>query len=119
MNTSINKTYILAIVLAVISIAIILSSSSKSKSNSGSKIVLYYANWCGHSKTFLPAWDCEEETKNEKTITPERILCENDERKKCTFLNGFPTVIAIKDNEIIPFQGDRTFEELKTFSKSI
>lgn len=116
-----NKQKI-SIVLLIVSIALIIYGSkfgSKKIEQFKTKptIVLYYANWCGHSKIFLPEWIKFEEyaRNNLKHIETKRILCEGDNMSKCTFLAGYPTVLLYKNNEIIGYNGKRDMESLAQF----
>ena len=84
------------------------------------KIVLYYANWCGHSRVFLPEWENFENYANNNLngITVEKVLCEGSNAEKCSHLKGFPTVILYKNNEAVTFNGNRTKSDLVQFVQS-
>ena len=67
-----------------------MSSESKVADASKNKLVLYYTNWCGHSKNFLPIWEQIKQTASENNIyvteqydcvgypTPRRPRCKAD-----------------------------------------
>ncbi|ARF11011.1 thioredoxin [Hokovirus HKV1] len=86
------------------------------------KIILYYANWCGHCEEFLPEWkklisyienkklpiECEhyEESNIPKNISDE--------------IEGFPTIIIIKEGKKSSYTKERTKEAiLKEFGINI
>lgn len=63
------------------------------------KIILYYTNWCGYSKIFLPEWEKLEKYASEQNInnlTIEKLDCDK-EGNKCKNINGYPTVIIYDD----------------------
>jgi glutaredoxin len=81
------------------------------------EVTLYYANWCGHCKTFKPAWfdlkkyveiykddikkkyDIEIVTNEYEESTNPKIMDEKG-------IKGFPTIL-IDDKE---YEGDRTIQ---------
>jgi len=84
------------------------------------KLILYYAMWCGYSRQFLPEWEKFEQyaTENLKNINIEKINCEGDNESICNKkgVPGFPYIVLEKsDGKILPFDGDRTVEELVKF----
>ena len=80
------------------------------------EIVLYYAEWCGHCKNFMPVWQQFEE-RNKNRITIKTVNC--DENKSlCSKMDiqGFPTVRLYKSNrEVVNFEGNRSVEGLEHF----
>lgn len=149
-----NKWYYVAILAAIFIIAILLILYLKNAFNSPktekfqeinitddkikAKIVLYYANWCPHSVSFLSVWEqFEKLPKNPEnkldSVLIERVLCEGDGKHVCTSkgVPGFPTVILyLKDangwsdcmnnndsdeKKCILFNEDRTLEHLLDF----
>lgn len=83
------------------------------------EIVLYYAMWCGYSKMFLPEWEkfVKYASKEFPTLKVTQIRCEGGNETVCNQkgINGYPTVILYIGNKEIPFEGDRTVEELNKF----
>ena len=62
------------------------------------KLVLYYTNWCGYSKAFLPIW---QKIKNTQDITLEYEEYECDKNKAiCDAQNiaGFPSLVLFKQD---------------------
>lgn len=75
------------------------------------RIVLYYTNWCGHSRQFFPIWSAFEQRNGDK-IMINKVDCENS---KCD-VPGFPTVKLYKaSGEVINYDGPRTVEGLEDF----
>ena len=84
-------------------------------------LVLFYADWCGHCKKFMPEWD------NEVTpeITPLGIqvvrvnvggnTAEEEALKNEYKVKGFPTIVYIKNGTPIEYDGPRSKEEIKKF----
>lgn len=60
---------------------------------------LYYTEWCGWSKKFLPEWEAFEKyaSDNKLNLTLEKINCEK-EGGKCTGIPHFPCVIITRAN---------------------
>lgn len=86
------------------------------------KIALYYTNWCGYSKMFLPEWEKFEEyvANNNNYISIEKIDCEKNQGM-CSKVNGFPTVILYDANgkQHIMEKYPRTKQGLIDFVKDI
>ena len=88
------------------------------------EIILYYALWCHHSRTFLPEWEkfvskAEAELPN---ISVSKIRCEGGDQATCfqKGIEGFPSVIAYKkDGTEITYNGERRAEKLLEFAKNI
>tara|TARA_X000000950_G_C13526265_1_gene501698 strand:+ start:116 stop:430 length:315 start_codon:yes stop_codon:yes gene_type:complete len=74
------------------------------------KISLFYADWCGHCKTFKPIWDAlkKEFIKNNVEFK-EYEDSKNEEIIKKEGIDGFPT-IKIKKNDGIEYEymGERS-----------
>ena len=114
--------YCLILVLAIIVFISIYINRKFGKQNKehyegDRQIVLYYANWCGHSKNFLPTWEkfvghCAKNIPDLKVVS---ILCEGENKEKCANVRGFPTVIYNNNNESTEFNGNRTVEDLVSF----
>jgi thiol-disulfide isomerase/thioredoxin len=86
------------------------------KKEKSTKIILFYAMWCGHSRNFLPVW---EECKKiflikYPTLDVIGIECgDNDDR--CKGVPGFPTIRFYKDGQTEEYLGPRTIDGLDTF----
>ncbi len=89
--------------------------------NSIGEIVLYYATWCGYSRTFLPIWEKFESyaKQNMPRLNVRKIRCEGGEERACfeKGIEGYPTVILYpKNNTEVMFSEDRTLDKLIEFA---
>lgn len=87
-----------------------------------SSCVLYYAMWCGYSRSFLPEWEKFEKyaASSLPNIETKRVRCEDGLEAECNQkgVRGYPTIIMYRaDGSEIPFDDDRTVEALVNFCK--
>ena len=115
-NTT-NKAY-LALVLVILILVIYWLYSMKSKYKSENfdeelkttgelsidksrhaKVTLYYTDWCGWSRKFLPEWEqfAKYTVDNKLNLTLEKINCEKDS-DKCSGIPHFPCVVITRAN---------------------
>ena len=85
-------------------------------------VVLFYADWCGHCKKFMPAWDKISTELNDSQTTTKfmKVECgkpaENPshatimEKYK---IQGYPTILVFENGESTEYKGDRTMEGLQ------
>jgi thiol-disulfide isomerase/thioredoxin len=126
MDFSKYRNYFL-IIFALVVLYVLSSSAYNNKSsnlridyeNFGStrsmpQLKLYYANWCGWSKKFLPTWtELEKKVKNVKLI---KIDCENESNKaQCQNIPGYPFLVLEKDGKKINYNGDRSYNDVSKF----
>ena len=86
-------------------------------SNNKPTLVLFYADWCGHCKSMKPEWKKFEKkySNNCKKVEDKSIT---DEHRKKYKVNGYPTIVLIKDDKIIEtYKGERNFEGFESFIK--
>lgn len=80
---------------------------------SNSKIMLFYADWCGHCQNFKPIWNSLMKKVN---IEFEEYNADvHTEEIKKYGIEGFPTIILQSGDDLHKFEEDRTVENLKTF----
>ena len=78
-------------------------------------IVFLYAPWCGHCKTFKPTWNKIKKKYSGKIQTKEINSDKQPQEIKKYKVEGFPTVLFMKGNQRIEYQGDRSAEDLDKF----
>jgi thiol-disulfide isomerase/thioredoxin len=81
--------------------------------------VLFYADWCGHCKNFMPIWDSLTESLPSDKINMIKISCV-DKEQQCNAIDdikGYPTIIYvdIKLKKKIIFSGQRTYDSIINF----
>ena len=85
----------------------------------GKKLVLFYADWCGHCKKVKPEWEKAEKKAKGNMI---KIDCSGKEGKSADLMakynvEGFPTIIVFQDGEPTEYDGGRTEDDfLSVFS---
>jgi thioredoxin 1 len=77
------------------------------------KLLLFYAPWCGASKTFLPTW--ERLMGEMKTETYNVDLEENKEISNQFNIEYLPTLFLINGNNKIKYDGNRKYEDIISF----
>lgn len=91
------------------------------------ELFLFYATWCPYSKKVLPIWESLKEKYDRKVINrysvvfkeydgdkQEKEIDEISKRFKKK-IDGYPTIILIKENEVIEFDANPTEENLEEF----
>lgn len=126
--SQVNWYYIILIIVIVIILYFLLNSLvqyeqfnniNNNTNNNNYEIVLYYANWCGWCKKFMPEWDQFKQWSNTNlsNVKVTKIDCTNN-NNQCQKANvqGFPTVILYKNNQkLTEFNGQRTSNNLINF----
>ena len=85
--------------------------------------ILYNFNtsWCGYSVRFQSIWDRFTETNTNDNIKIIDVKCDNSENENfCNEfqINGYPTVVKVKNNIVTQYDGVRTLEGLQNFAKN-
>jgi len=87
-------------------------------------IVLFYVDWCPHCVSSKPEWANvvakHNNTKvNGKNVKVQACNCEGSEAEKETAsdnsIQGYPTIKAIKNNEVVEYSGARNAASIETF----
>lgn len=82
------------------------------------KLVLFYADWCGHCKKLKPTWDETAEEVNKNGNKMLKVNCgkkseEEEEIMKKYNIEGYPTILVFKNGKPTDYEGDRTSEAFK------
>jgi thiol-disulfide isomerase/thioredoxin len=81
------------------------------------KLFLFKANWCGHCSMFKPTWNT---LKNDPQLkTKIDFITFDSEKNKNEIetynIEGFPTIMLQKNDNMIQYEGQRNLDDLKTF----
>lgn len=92
------------------------------------EIMFFFANWCPHCKTAKPEWEKAKSEYNNNTINGYKIIfveidCSNPDSKTTSLMDkynveGFPTVVLIKNKEVITYDAKVTYDHLSEFLKT-
>ncbi len=88
-------------------------------------MALFYADWCGHCKTFKPHWNKVKQEMDGKTVNGVTVTFtdinadEQGDVVKEYGVNGFPTVKCITNNNVMDYDQDRTEEGLMSYIRSV
>jgi thiol-disulfide isomerase/thioredoxin len=80
--------------------------------------LIMFMHWskCGHCHTVRPIWDRLKNTfKDDRTVSLREYEAEEMMRKYN--VSSFPTFLRVMDNQVTPYEGDRTYESLHAFVK--
>ena len=88
------------------------------KIKSGTKLVLFYADWCGHCKKVKPDWDEAAKEVNVDEVKMIKINCgegtDADQKiMKKYSIDGYPTIIKFVNGKPTLYRGDRDTESFK------
>jgi thiol-disulfide isomerase/thioredoxin len=144
-NSLVSEYVMIAGVVVVILIAVLLvigwkynlyesfvdsgtTSSSSSSSSSASKdleIYFFYTDWCPHCKTAKPEWEhvkgeMDGKQVNGNTLRFVDVNCTNetpevDQLMKTYSVEGYPTIKAVKNGDIIDYDAKPNKETLAQF----
>jgi len=78
----------------------------------------FNTSWCGYSVRFQPIWDEFAENNKNSNVKIIDVKCDNSENEDlCNkySIEGYPTILKVKQDVITPFSGSRTLEGLNEF----
>jgi thiol-disulfide isomerase/thioredoxin len=91
------------------------------------ELYFMFAEWCPYSKKVMPIWDSLKEKYNRKKVNDYAVVFkeldgDKNEKEIDDFskrfnkkIDGYPTIILIKQNEVIEFDAEPTKENLTAF----
>ena len=85
---------------------------------SGTKLVLFYADWCGHCKKIKPVWDETATEVNGDEVKMIKVNCgegneKDQEVMKKYSIDGYPTIIKFVNGKPSLYRGDRDSDSFK------
>ena len=85
---------------------------------SGTKLVLFYADWCGHCKKIKPIWEETSSEVNDEELKMIKVNCgegtpADQKIMKKYSIDGYPTIIKFVDGKAQLYQGERDVESFK------
>jgi len=94
----------------------------ESQIKDGKKMVLFYADWCGHCKKIKPDWDDAAKEANKEDKKMIKVNCgggtEKDKELMSKYnIEGYPTIIIFDNGTPSEYSGKRTKDDfLSIFS---
>ena len=85
---------------------------------SGTKLVLFYADWCGHCKKIKPVWDETSQEVNADEVKMIKVNCgegteKDQEIMKKYNIDGYPTIIKFVNGKPQLYRGERDPDSFK------
>lgn len=105
--------------------------SSDTENKNYVDLYLFRANWCPYSKKIVPIWNELKDKYDNKKMNNYTIVFKNIEEKQDQELfadfekkyskeiDGFPSIILVKDTQVIEFEAKPTYENLEQFLESV
>lgn len=93
-------------------------------------LYLFHANWCMYCKKAMPEWMKFKSDYNDKTINGYKLVmkeyeCSDEDNEEVNGLmdkfdvDGYPTIIFVKDGEHVKFDAKPTYDTLEEFVKTV
>ena len=93
------------------------------------ELLLFSTTWCPHCKSMKPDWEKIKETYTDRLINGYKIIfidvdCTNENSKNEELMNkykieGFPSIILVKDKSPITFDANPSFDTLEQFLNNV
>ena len=86
-------------------------------------VVLFYADWCGHCKKFMPTWDEISTELNDSQSTTKfmKVNCGKPDENEAHAaimqkykIKGYPTILTFENGEATEYNGDRSLDGFKS-----
>jgi thiol-disulfide isomerase/thioredoxin len=101
------------------------SFTTNNASSNLAELLFFSADWCPHCKKAQPSWDASKSTYNNQPIDGYKVIYKEVNCTKPTETNeglmnkynveGFPTLILLKNNQPIDYNGEITEDGIKKF----
>ncbi len=78
------------------------------------KVILYYADWCGHCVKFKSIWKYISEILSKKNIANEKINADSLSAEQKKELKGIPTIMIESDGKKTVYEGPMDVEDEET-----
>lgn len=94
------------------------------KQEKPSTLYLFYADWCGHCKTFKPEWQQLEKELSNTNIITKKINGDSEDKEDQDLMlkynvSGFPTIILLlPDETTYHYNGSRNKNDLLNATKN-
>lgn len=91
-------------------------------------MVLFYADWCGHCKKFIPQWDKLSSSWNDtnENVKLMKVDCgkpnENNDHKEIMEkyqIDGYPTILVFEEGKAKPYDGKRDVPSIENFLSTL
>lgn len=103
----------------------IFRESFQTASDSSSSLLFFSADWCPHCQRAKPEWEAVKEKMNESTLVFKEVDCtakppsqETQDLMKKYGVQGFPTIVLVKNGTPKTLEGKPTKESISTFINS-
>jgi thioredoxin-like negative regulator of GroEL len=84
-----------------------------------SRLLLFYAPWCGACKGMMPVWD-DLSTKYKGKVTFDKINCDIEKQLADEYdIQRFPTIYIEKDGNKTQYQGARDYVTMEKLINSL
>jgi len=114
-----NKKMIIVVILFIVICILLFVSIEKNKNNavkeqmedSIPELILYYSPSCGHCHDFMNnGW----QQLKDKPINI-KLVEFNCNEYNCKGIDAYPTIILKKNQKVIPYNGNRSYEDIINF----
>lgn len=101
-------------------------TTNDTNSSKIAEIMLFYADWCPHCKSSKPVWESIKSIYENKNVNGYNVMftevnctdTDNPTTEKIMNqykIKGFPTILLVKDNQVIQFDGSINKNNLDEF----
>jgi thioredoxin-like negative regulator of GroEL len=98
---------------------VIMTAEKKLPDNTKITVILFKADWCGHCKQFKPTWEKISDMYKQKYNFVTYDADSQTDKFKEYKVDAFPTVLVKNGSNVIPYDGDRSIDDLNNFLQSL